>query len=102
MGNISIDECTPIIVEFAPRPGMKQVGIFSTDVVEKSVQAIDIAMNTIYYMAKRVSSTVEEIDIKPESVGIEFGLKLDADIGAMIAKAGSEATLNVKLTWGKY
>lgn len=101
MASFIIDESKPIIVEFEPRPGMKQVGISPIDMADRSIKALDSAMNAIYYMAKRVNSAVDAIDKKPDGVEVEFGLKLDAETGAIIAKAGIEATLNVKLIWGK-
>jgi len=36
---------------------------------------------------------------KPNETEIEFGLKIDAAAGAVFAKAGAEATFNIKLTW---
>jgi len=101
MTEFVIDENAPVIVEFAPRPGVIQAGISSDDIVEKSSKALDSAMNTIIHMSKRVISTVDGLDKKPDSIGIEFGLKFDAEAGAILAKVGLEAALNVKLSWGK-
>jgi hypothetical protein len=30
---------------------------------------------------------------------VAFGIKLDTEVGALIAKVGGEANLNVKLIW---
>ena len=35
----------------------------------------------------------------PDQVAIEFGVRLDASAGAVIAKAGIQAHFNITLTW---
>jgi hypothetical protein len=40
-----------------------------------------------------------EMISKPDEVQIEFGVKLTAQAGAVIAKSGLEGQLKVKLTW---
>ena len=52
-------------------------------------------------MARRVRETVDALTDPPSQVEVEFGLKLDAEAGAFIAKVGTEAAINVKLTWEK-
>lgn len=36
---------------------------------------------------------------QPEEVGITFGVRLDAEVGAVIAKTGMSGNFEVKLTW---
>ena len=90
-----------ILVEFAPRPGVRQVSFSPGDVAEKSAQALDKAMSTIRQMGHRVTETVKSINVadRPDKVALEFGLKLDAEAGAYIAKASTEASFKVTLTW---
>lgn len=102
MPTFTIDEGAPILVEFAPRPGLQQVALPSpAELAEQSAKALDSAMNTIHQMARRVATTVKALPIaeRPSQVEVEFGLKLDAAAGAIVAQAGVEASLNVKLTW---
>jgi hypothetical protein len=94
-----IDENAPVVVEFTPRPGVQQVALRPAEVVKKSAEALDSAMNTIHSMARRVVATVEALADPPSQVEVEFGLKLTADAGAIIAKAGTESTIGVKLSW---
>ena len=58
-------------------------------------------MDTIHQMARRVMSTVNALHIaeRPSGVEVEFSLKLDAEVGAIVAQAKSEAGFNVKLAW---
>jgi len=90
-----------ILVEFAPRPGVRQVSLSPGDVAGKSAQALDKAMSTIRQMGNRVTKTIKSIDVvdRPDKVVLEFGLKLDAEAGAYIAKASTEAGFKVVLTW---
>ena len=101
MTEFTIDEGTPILVEFAPRPGVQPVSFSPVNVAEKSAQALDKAMSTIRQMGHRVSETVKSINVadRPNKVELEFGLKLDAEAGAYIAKASTEASFKVTLTW---
>mgnify|MGYP006303911125 FL=1 len=101
------DEAT-ILVEFEPQPGVRQVSRFgdlTKDQIEKlaerSEYALDRAMETVRAMAHRVTETVREIKLseRPDEVAVEFGLKLDAEAGAYIAKAGGEAGFKVMLKW---
>jgi hypothetical protein len=38
---------------------------------------------------------------RPDEVEITFGVKLDAEVGAVIAKTGVQGQFEVKLTWHK-
>jgi len=112
MTTFVIDDDAPILVEFTPRapqPGTQEVmrGWPATpaapiaNIAEQSAKAIDSAMNTIRGMARRVSETVKSLPIaeRPSQIEVEFGLKLDAQAGAVVAQASTEASFNVTLTW---
>ncbi len=93
-----------ILVEFAPlqTPGVRQVSrvaLGPEEMAGKSALALDKAMSTIRHMAKRTSDTIAKITDKPTAVVLEFGIKLDAEAGAYIAKVGTEAGFKVVLTW---
>ncbi len=105
MSEFTIDldagEELPILVEFTPRPGVRQVSLSLApeELAGKSALALDRAMSTIRQMAKRVTDAVDKVADKPDKVELEFGLKLDAEAGAYIAKASTEAGFKVVLTW---
>jgi len=95
-----------ILVEFAPlqRPGVRQVSrvaLRPEEMAGKSAEALDKAMSTIRQMGNRVTKTIKSIEVvdRPTKVELEFGLKLDAEAGAYIAKASTEASFKVVLTW---
>jgi hypothetical protein len=75
------------------------MGEVTEELVEKSRQAIDKAMDTIQGMAVRTIAAAKKISEPPDAIEVEFGIKLDAEAGAMVAKAGTEASINVKMVW---
>jgi hypothetical protein len=95
------DASRRVLVEFASTGGVEKVSISPTALAEQSAAALDSAMDTIREMARRLHEALEEAPVRPEAVELAFGLKLDAAAGAFLARAGAEATLNVKLSWGK-
>jgi len=102
MPTFVIDENAPILVEFTPQPGFEEVSLAARgveDVAEKSRKALDSAMNTIHHMAERLKTTINALSERPTQVEVEFSLKFDAAVGAVVSKAGTEAGFSVKLIW---
>ncbi len=99
MPTVTFDEDAPILVEFAPRPGVRAVSLSPADLAEKSARALDSAMSTIHHVARRVSALRQTLPDEFTQVELEFGVKLDAEAGALLSKVGGEASINVTLTW---
>jgi len=102
MTDFTIDESERILVEFAPRPGVRRVSTFDLtmeQLEELSNKALDSALGTISQMAQRVRALRDKIPAEFTQVEVEFGIKLDAEAGALLAKAGGEAAISVTLTW---
>jgi hypothetical protein len=97
------EESTPLLVEFTTGEGLRQVSFpfrrNRPQFEEKSNKAFDKAMTTIQNVAGRVNSAVQKIESRPNHVEIEFGIKFDAEVGVIVAKASMEASLNATLTW---
>jgi len=73
------------------------------DPTEMAAEAFTQGMALIRTCAEQVAETVAKVSAaaKPTSVEVEFGIKLNGEVGALIAKTGAEAHLNVKLSWNK-
>ena len=102
MADFTIDEGERILVDFAPRPGVLRASTFDLPMEqldELSRKALDSAMGTIVLMARRARALRDSIPSEFTQVDVEFGIKLDVEAGALVAKAGGEAAINVKLTW---
>ncbi len=101
MSEILIDTDAPILVEFEPAAGLRKAARTPEEAVQEAARALNRAMGLIHHMARRVARTVSAVPVaeRPHQAEVTFGLKLDAEAGAVIAKAGMEASINVKLTW---
>ena len=100
MSTFTIDEGAPILVEFAPAPGVTRTALPTpADLAQQSEKAIESAMSTIVAMTRRVTATMNAISERPSTVEVDFGLKLTANAGALVASASTEASFIVKLTW---
>ena len=86
-----------IIVEFALVPGVRSIALTPKDVIEKSQEAIEDALKKMRGMAKKTSKSFKEIPITERPNTISFGLKLTAEGGAVLAKAGLEAGIKVTM-----
>lgn len=101
MPMFTIQEDAPILVEFAYQPGLQETSLPAAELTERSARALDSAMGTIHQMARRVVSTVNALHSaeRPARVEVKFNLKLDAEVGAIVAQARTEAGFAVKLAW---
>ena len=69
------------------------------ELATKSAQALTQAMGTIQALANRTTETLAKLPSPPSSFELEFGLKMDAEAGAIVSKAAEEGNLRVKLMW---
>ena len=96
-----------ILVEWPPEAGGSwQVSASSNAMSkfqEKSEEALQAALQTIREMARRVAQTMDEMadSIRPDEAEVEFGVNLNLESGALLAKASSGAQLSVRLSWSK-
>jgi hypothetical protein len=99
MSTASINEHPPILVELKPKPGVQQVALTPSDLAERSAEALASATSTVQAMADWVNTTVDDLAGNPDAVQVEFGITLNVEGQALIAKAGAEAAISVTLTW---
>ena len=99
MSTKKIDEHQPILVDLKSKPGVRRVAIASGDLAERSAEALANATGTIQAMADWVNTTVDDLAGNPDTVEVEFGITLNVEGQALIAKAGAEAAISVSLTW---
>jgi hypothetical protein len=92
----------PFLVELVPKPGMRQLSLSALsreDMELESAEAMDNAMKAIQTMARRISSSMNDLETEsqPSRVEVQFGLKLDTEGGALVSKNDEDATIKVKL-----
>lgn len=68
------------------------------DTIKKN---FDEAVDVIKVIGNSVVAKVKEIDLAPDEVSIELGIKFTVEASAIIAKTSSEGTLKLTLTWKK-
>ncbi len=86
------------LVEF-DRTGFREVAKSPADLARESATAIAKAMETIREVGERATETITGMVRPPAEAELKFGIRLDAEAGALIAKASAGATLEVTLTW---
>ena len=74
----------------AARPG---------EIVAKAGQTFEEALERVKPAAGAIIKKLKELSDAPDEVEVEFGLKMSAQAGAVIAVASVEANYRVKLRW---
>lgn len=59
------------------------------------------ALHSVRDAAESALATLRNGDLKPDVLELEFGVKLNAEAGAVIAKTSVEGQLKVRMTWGR-
>lgn len=102
--SIPADEEFVILIEWpGQQPGVVKAsrGEPLKAMQEQSQKALNLAMGTIRGMAYRIAQTIDALEnsFRPDEAEVEFGITLDAEAGAMLAKASTGAQIKVKLKW---
>jgi len=95
------DDDDVILVEFEDESGLQSVSDDPNELLEKSKMAIERSMQTIQNMAKKAVKTIQGIPVseRPSKVEFQFGIKMNGEAGAVVAKMGAEAAITVTMTW---
>ncbi len=67
--------------------------------IEKANQNFEKALDSVKPTANAVISKLRDLIEQPGEIGVEFGIKLSAESGVVIASAGIEANFKVTLRW---
>ena len=68
-----------------------------SDTIEKAEQTLEEALEKIKPAATAIISTLKELAVPPTESKVQFGFKLTAGAGAILASAGVEANYVVTL-----
>lgn len=69
------------------------------DVVARTGETFEAAFERIRPAATAAIGSLRTMTDRPQEVEIEFGIKLSAEIGAVIAHTAAEANFRVTLRW---
>lgn len=91
-----LEDGTAILVEVdLPEAGIERAG--RGDQVIKAKERFKEALEHVKPIAQTVISTLSSITA--DEIGVDFGIKLGAKAGTIIASADTEANFTVRLTW---
>jgi hypothetical protein len=89
----------PVLVEVADdEPGIERAARID-DVVIKARVGLESAMDQVRAVANATLGKLQDLAQQPEQVEVEFGIRLNAEAGAVIARTQAEGHLQVKLAW---
>jgi hypothetical protein len=88
-----------VLVEVADdEPGIERAARVD-DLVVKARQSLESAMDQVRAFANATFVKLEDLARQPEQVEVEFGIRLNAEAGVVIARTQAEGHLKVKLIW---
>lgn len=86
-------------VDSAEPSGGRVRGGSPSEVAEKAKQAFETSLERIKPVAGAVIAKLRELSDQPEQVSVEFGIKLSAEAGVVLASTGVEANFKVTVLW---
>ncbi|MER6999043.1 CU044_2847 family protein [Streptomyces sp. NPDC000410] len=93
------DDGATVVVEVdRDSPGARLVGR-GGDSLAQATRTFDQALEGIRGAAESALAVFRDGPLKPDGVELEFGVKIMAEAGAVIAKSAAEGHLTVKLSW---
>jgi hypothetical protein len=67
--------------------------------VVKASASLEAAMEQVRAFANATLAKVQDLAQQPEQIEVEFGIRLNAEAGAVIARTQAEGHLQIRLTW---
>jgi hypothetical protein len=74
-------------------------GVGASELAEKAQQTFETAISKIRPLAAAVIGKLRELQDSPEQVSVEFGIKLSAASGVVLASSAIEANFKISATW---
>jgi hypothetical protein len=71
----------------------------AADVVEKATDSLEAVMGRLKPVVEAVAGGLKGLAVRPDTLEVELAVKLTADAGIVVARAGSEASLKIKVGW---
>jgi hypothetical protein len=89
----------PVIVEMDDTdPGFELVSRVD-DVMNDAKKRLEDAMGGVRGLAESALDALRQTSVTPDTVELEFGLKLNVAAGAVIARTAVEGQVKVKIIW---
>ncbi|HEV2136905.1 MAG TPA: CU044_2847 family protein [Terracidiphilus sp.] len=70
-----------------------------TELIIESSKTFEAAIQNVQRAAEVLVDRLRSLSRKPDEVSVEFGVKLSAEAGAIVAKASTDANFKITLKW---
>lgn len=97
LARFGLDGGGSVIIEVDEEPGVTRVSRQGR--IRDAGVAFETALADVRDAAIAALTQFQAMTRQPDQVEITFGVKLDVEVGAVIAKTGVQGNLEVKLTW---
>lgn len=71
----------------------------ASDVVARATGSFESALEGVRRAAASTLRRMSTLPQRSDEVTIEFGIQLDAEVGAVLARTGAQGHLQVQVTW---
>ena len=68
-------------------------------VIEQAQESFQQAVGRVQPAVQALLAQIRSLADSPDTVSVEFGLELSAEVGAFVANASSKGNFKVSLTW---
>ncbi|REE97471.1 CU044_2847 family protein [Thermomonospora umbrina] len=96
-----MDEGSVVVEVDDDDPGFQPASLSSDGVIHTVSERFETALQSTRAAAEKALTVFRDGTLRPDAVELEFGVKLNAAAGAVIAKTAAEAHLKIKLTWAR-
>jgi hypothetical protein len=94
----ALEDGSTVLVEVDEAPRFERAGRVG-DAVEQAAATFEQALTGVRNAASAALHQFRALPVRPDEVEISFGVKLDVEAGAVIARSGVEGQLGVRLKW---
>lgn len=94
----SLDEGGTVSIEVEEAPGMTRAGRAGATVREAG-ESFERALAEVRNAASAALGQFRAMAQRPDEVEIKFGVRMDAQVGAVIAKTGLQGQFELTLKW---
>lgn len=70
-----------------------------SDLVARATGSFAAALEQVRSVAALTIRRMRDLPQRPDEVTVDFGIQLDAEVGAVLARTGARGHLQVQLTW---
>ena len=71
------------------------------DTIIKAGRTLETALDRVKPAAEAILKRLTDLSQRPDEIEVEFGIKVTAEAGAIIASGSVEANYTVKLKWAR-